>query len=47
MHQGREIVPPMAKWHEVPLASWVGKGEAVLCASESSTLITFFDYFPP
>lgn len=38
IYQGREIVPPMVKWHEVPLASWVGKGEVILCASESSTL---------
>lgn len=41
-----ERMPSMEKWHEVPLASWVGKGEVILCASESSTLITFFDYFP-
>lgn len=41
-----EIVPPMAKWHEVPLTRWVGKGEGILCVSESSTLITSLDYFP-
>lgn len=40
-----KIGPPMAKWHEIPLASWVAKGEVILCASESSALTTFFDYF--